>query len=167
MIPSAETIVKLRKLQQYILEEPKRFNLTFWGAHVDPKYQDKTVEELRDLLVFELSRSVIKDIKDASPPCGTVACLAGNVCVMEGIIKPVDDMHQDAYVFSEETPSLACKALGIDEQEGEKLFYLHDWTDHGGWPQEFEFRLEAATPGTQKYAQVAVDRIEHYIQTGE
>lgn len=182
MIPSAETVEKLRKLQKYILEEPKRFNLNFWGAHVDKTHIEEDVDDLDAKLGYDLAGEDIKLIKQNYPPCGTVACLAGNVCVMEGTVQP-DYIFEtesgekiDVYTFSMDTPELACKSLGITESEGEKLFYLKNWShwieEDGdyirvGWPEDFAAKLKACTPGTPEYAQVAVERIDHYIKTGE
>lgn len=54
-------IKKLEKLKAYILEEPRRYRQAMW---IYPRNSD----------VFE----------EQKPPCGTLGCLAGNACVMEG-----------------------------------------------------------------------------------
>lgn len=167
MIPTAETVEKLRKLQKFILEEPRRFNLGFWGVHVAPERKTASISEIEEFLSYDLAAEEVERVLSNFPPCGTVACLAGNVCVMEKIVKPTVDSWREVYSFSYDTRELACQALGISEEEGDKLFFLHSWGYRMGWPEEFDDKLRAAKPGTQEYAQIAVDRIEHYIQTGE
>ena len=169
MIPSVYTIEKLRKLQQFILEEPRRFNLSFWGAHIGPEDIKEDCFDLADQL-DDLGVIHVEEIQNQYPPCGTVACLAGNVCVMEGVVKPdrILPGKLEIYSFDEDTPRIARLALGISENDAERLFYLRSFGFRDlGWPEEFERRVLNCTPGTKKYAQVAVDRIEHYIKTGE
>jgi hypothetical protein len=173
-----ETIDKLRELEKFILEEPRRFNLHIWGAFAS----EETVERIREEgpeyieLITQDSSAAAEEILEsllAEPPCGTVACLAGNLCIMAGLVKPVLGPNFEVYEFSQDTPKKAAEYLGVDDQqEISKLFFLKHWSGSRnnpgpGWPEEFEKKLEECTPGSKEYAQVAVDRIEHYIKTGE
>jgi hypothetical protein len=173
---SKKTVDLLRKLEAYILEEPKRFNLTLWGEIVDPKiFKDK--EQLREL---ENSSYYEATVVEQKPPCGAVGCIAGNLCILSGIIKPKQiiknfDSDIEVYEFSRNTPKQAAEALGLSYLEAAKLFFLKYWEaeyndetgEYIGWPDEFAKRLEAIKPGTKAYAKVTVARIEHFIETGE
>jgi hypothetical protein len=160
--PNKSTIKTLRELEKYILEEPKRFNMSFWGLTVDPNYYDKVKKT--GYLSSEES-ALVKQ----KPTCGTVGCMAGNLCVMTGKIKPKIHFNgAQVYHFPHNTALLASEILGISPYEGEKLFMLSSWTTDGnGWPVNFSTKLMTYSPGTKQYAQVVVDRIEHYIATGE
>src|SRR6267142_2097842 len=54
----------LRKLQRYILAEPRRYYQHYW------------------MVTANLDEAGI--VSEQNPPCGAVACLAGNACLMEG-----------------------------------------------------------------------------------
>src|SRR5215472_5693396 len=79
-----ETAALLRKVAAYILEEPKRFNLNFWGSSIDPKRFDNLAED-------DDAEEAEEALLAAQPPCGTVACIAGNACIVTGKIEPVLD----------------------------------------------------------------------------
>lgn len=158
----------LRKVQQYILAEPKRFNLDVWGMTVDPDFYEELMEDTGDY--EEDSQILLKD----RPPCGAIGCIAGNTCIVNGNIIPSKHWGgAEVYEFPADTLEIAAGALDIDRDQARKLFYLTPWgffDDNGkrvGWPQEFEERLDNTVIGTIEYAQVAVDRIEHFINTGE
>ena len=157
----AKTVQRLRKLQKYILDEPKRFNLETWGEVCNPKTYAALEAEY-----------VGADVVNQKPPCGTVGCIAGNLCVLSGDIKPnviIDRLGSEleTYIFPRNTDEMAAKYLGLDIDEAEKLFYLEEWNYGTGWPEEFAARLEKHKPGTLEYAKVAVARIDHFIETGE
>src|SRR3954471_17554706 len=152
----------LRKVQQYILAEPKRFNLDIWGMTVDPDFYEELMEDAEG---YEENKQMLLGSR---PPCGAVGCIAGNICIVNGDIVPSKQWNgTEIYEFPYDTLKLAALASGVDKDQARKLFYLIPWgysDDAGnpvGWPKEFEERLNNATVGTFEYAQVAVDRIEH------
>lgn len=163
-----ETIKKLRAIQKYILEEPRRFNLTFWGEIANPK----------EFKYFE-NEGAFYDVVEQKPPCGAVGCIAGNACIVGGIVKPKDVIKGldefKVYAFPETTPEKARKYLGITKEQADRLFFLASWCntdfdengEYLGWPEEFEQELNNYKAGTKGYAQVTVDRIEWFIKTGE
>lgn len=164
------TIGELRKLEQYMLEEPKRFNLSYWGVHIDPKlYDDESYEAKSNLTRMSgdtLLYSHISDMFKQKPPCGTMGCLAGNYLVMRELVKPSSYCDStEVYTFAADTDQLAADALGLDRDQMRRLFYPNESRYHG-WPAEWQEKLDATKPGTLEYAQVAVDRIEHFIATG-
>jgi len=155
MIPKAATIKKLRKVQEYIVMEPRRFDMNFWGMAV------------RDIDAFAKEYH-FSDLADLRPPCGTAGCLAGNALVVAKLIKPKyrTDDKLEVFEFPDDTPQIAAKWLGIDEAEAAKLFYLGGDTDDLGWPHEFTEKYDQAET-LRKRAKVLSQRIDHYIQTGE
>lgn len=167
------TINELRKLEQYMLEEPRRFNLNYWGMHIDPKYYDDSDsfggvawDRICELSDDQIRYSDAADMLKQKPPCGTMACLAGNYLVMTGAVKPHSYCtNMEVYAFTSSTPDIAGHALGLTEYQRHNLFYPHE-SRYDGWPKEWQDKLDAKTPGTLEYAQVAVDRIEHFIATG-
>ena len=166
----ADTVKKLRKLQRYILAEPKRIHMDDWGIHVDPK--DKTtLKNLKENYGAAVGGDLLSTLLVKNPPCGTMACAAGNLCIIGGLINPqaeLRDSGEPYYYFDSNTPELAAEYLGIDEEVAGRLFYFKGWaSEDNGWPKEFEDRLNKHNPGTLGYAKVVVARIEHFIKTGE
>jgi hypothetical protein len=163
---SKKTIDLLKKFQEYILEEPRRFNLSLWGEIANPKEFEQIAEDRGPT-----------DVTDQRPPCGTVGCVAGSICVLTGVIKPKTVLKGlsslEVYSFPNHTPEMAAKALGLPLSLAEKLFYLKSWRVvfnkeeevYPGWPEKFEEELEKHKPGSQGYAKVTVARIQHFIDT--
>jgi hypothetical protein len=120
----------LARVRAHILEEPRRFRMERYVA--TPGYYDLPAEQ--------------------SPPCGTVACIAGwAVAITDGLNSITGP---DAYGKIE---GRALELLGLEESS---LFY------HTCWPDEFCDRYEnARTP--QERAEVAADYINHIIETGK
>ena len=161
MIPTQQTIEKLRKLQRYIQEEPRRFNLKYWGMSCNP-------DNYGTLEVEEGDEDFTETLEKQRPPCGTIGCLAGSICIIEGLIRPRFIENVSIYKFPYDTSKLAEVALGISEKDADKLFLCKSWFDSKfGWPDEFAEELELYSPGSKEYADVAVRRIDHYIETGE
>lgn len=156
----ALTVQRLRKLQKYILEEPKRFNLDTWGEIANPKYYKK----IKD-------RYGVSEVTKQKPPCGTVGCIAGSLCVIGKMVKPTVVMKDlegtETYMFPSNTPEMAADYLGLSLSDAKKLFFLQSWGSPIGWPEEYDKMLRNHNPGTKGYAKVAVARIEHFIKTGE
>jgi len=165
MKPSKATIKKLRKLQEFIRKEPRRFDMSWWGTSV------KNPEALKENPLARLIDQCGETNYDLSvptflaqkPPCGTVACLAGSALMMAGKIKPkfskVEDGEIAVFDFGWDTPDVAAHYLGIDEDGQELLFHLE------GWPDKLQDGFEDLTPKRQ--VERACKRIDHYIETGE
>lgn len=153
----------LEKVKAHILEEPRRFNLDYWGGIVDPNFYNDLYEADDD------SDGEIESIlAKQRPPCGAVGCIAGNVCILAGIVKPSERFNKNyIYELPQNTLELAAEALGIEYQQAARLFYLSKWdrAQGNGWPEPFESRLEECDPGTLEYAQVTAERIDHFIKT--
>jgi hypothetical protein len=82
----------LKKVRKVIAEEPRRLLMRTWGRHVDKRLKD-------------------------SPPCGTVACLAGwTVLAAHPRLKFRGSLHS-AIESKKQTPIIeyAANLLGIDE----------------------------------------------------
>jgi hypothetical protein len=157
----------LQKVKAHILEEPKRFNLHYWGGIIDPSFYGSLGEKIDDYGPDDIETAIHKQ----HPPCGAVGCIAGNILILAGQIKPTEHYQGiGVYKFPENTLELAADALGIDEAQAKRLFFLYEWgrMHQGrtvGWPEPFEDRLYDATPGTLEYAQITAERIDHFIAT--
>lgn len=162
MIPSAETVKKLNQLKEYITKEPRRFNMSWWGVSAKPK----TIELLEegDDYYYE---QLVDVLKKQQPPCGTVACLAGNCTIMAGLTKPTFDRDSAIYEFDDGTPLKAAKWLGLEPEDASKLFYLSDWDYPEHWPESFTNEYYEAEDDFAKRAEIACRRIDHFIKTGE
>lgn len=95
-------IRKMLKLKKWILDEPRRYHQGVW-----------------------MSRESFT-VVDQRPPCGTVACLAGSACLMEGY----DTKNQSAFIaFVSKNggklrpiKTVACEILGLTPYQAANLF---------------------------------------------
>jgi hypothetical protein len=133
---------KLRKLQKWILAEPRRYRQDWWGWTGD---------------TFP--------VNEQGPPCGTVACLAGNAALMEGYKAPLHINGRFECMISPRGETVriditAKRILGLTDNQRDRLFGLGPHS----WPRELwsEYTM-AKTP--ERRAAVAVRRIEHFIKT--
>lgn len=74
--------------------------------------------------------------------CGTVGCIAGNVCLIEGWA-PEFGNYRAAYQAtkngrSQEICDVAAELLDLNNQESCTLFYTHDW------PASFRNQFDSA-----------------------
>lgn len=167
--PSPETIAKIRQLQAYNLAEPKRFNLNYWGGFVNfSKSKDQIICDVHGDADFA------NVFLEQRPPCGAIGCNAGNICIMAGLVKPTEVLKDIAiYEFGWDTPQLASKWLGIDQDTATNLFFLESWgyrDEEGnklGWPDEFARELLNFQPGSLEYAMVNHRRLDFFCETGE
>lgn len=144
---SEKSITELRRLQDHLRKNPQRLAMQFWLESWDSVYL-----EVGD--------------KMPEPACHTVACLAGETCIMSG--KAKFDKEENRYVIPsfKLAPILARHFLGLSNTQGQRLFYFQSWKVRDyGWPLEFEQAYNNATSQEQRAA-VTVDRIEHFIVTG-
>lgn len=164
-IPSKKTVAKLRKLQAFLRAEPRRFDMEWWGLSVEDveKFDGKAGH---GGAISEAANT----LKKQHPPCGTVACLAGSICIMQEIIKPEFLDEIPVYTFPSSTGEKAAEWLGLNfAAEAGKLFFTSDMDlmpHTGRWPGGFTKRYRKAKTPRQK-VKVACERIDHYIETGE
>lgn len=127
----------LRKLEKWIMAEPRRFDMRNWSGN---------------------QRIINKN----KPPCGTVGCLAGMACHMQGMnLTPgMSEVSKDEYI-----PGVATKILDLTAGQAERLFYIAGmhYSDIA-WPASFAAAYKKAKTPTAK-VKVAVARIEHFIKT--
>ena|ERR1700674_152666 len=164
MKPSKETVKKLRKLQAFIRKEPRRFDMSCWGAAIKGSIEkldpNKAAIDQNGLENYGVSLHIIAD---NNPPCGTVACLAGSVLMMAGLIKPkfIKTKKDEVAVFDfgSKTPSRASDYLGITPDDENKLFYLD------GWQARFSYAYWSLS--NKQQVERACKRLDHYIETGK
>jgi hypothetical protein len=133
---------KLRKLQKWILAEPRRYRQDWWGW---------TGNSLA--------------IQEQNPPCGTVACLAGNTALMEGYKAPSQINGRFECMISPRGATVridrtAKRILGLTEDQRDRLFGIGPHS----WPAKLWFEYRAAKT-LEERAAVAVRRIDHFIKT--
>lgn len=135
-------IRKLRKLQRWILAEPRRFNMTQWAAELEV-------------------------INEQKPPCDTVGCLAGMACHMEA-----GKLESDSSIVTRKDgirkyiPLEAARILDLDNAQAGNLFLLSDsWSADfsGSWPPIWESRYYQAKTLKGK-ARVAARYIDFFIK---
>lgn len=130
-------IRKLKKLKAWILAEPRRYNQNTWI---------KTDMPL-DYFVDAAMR----------PPCGTMACLAGSACLMEGYkhVKGTDVfVNEDGRHVH--VSDLASKILGFEAND-RKIFEING----EGWSEKAHSMYLKSTDfnGRAKAAAMELDRL--------
>ncbi len=127
----------LRKIQEEIRGNPSNFNMAsyFGGA----------LSEV-DIRIGVLEHK-----------CGTTACIAGWALALN----PSVELQRVAYCLEDyDADDIEWKAsnlLGMSQEQASRLFH----TDQ--WPREFQSRYDKCSHDEE--CQVAIERIEHFIQT--
>ena len=126
----------LLKVKEAILREPENFRMDRWLHKRQPN----------------------------DPTCNTTACIGGWAVVLHENSTPVAEYYKRAevdFVFGEKVEPLATEFLGLDYEQKERLFYDENW------PWEFESRFRDAERDKNKtlMAQIAAERIDHFIAT--
>ena len=137
---------RIREAIQFILKEPRRFNM---------RYPVEPVRESSGTKVnfYGLPMQGQIDL----PPCGTVCCFAGAL-YLQGM--KIRNLKSRQFSWFYEVQPYAKERLGLSEMESRKLFHVEDW------PETFEILYNNATTSIER-AYVGAARFEHYIATGE
>lgn len=145
-MPKTINVKLLRKVQKFLLAEPRRFFMSVFG---------EGPEDIGEEYYF--------DNEKYRPPCGTMACIGGTAVWCE---KPrVFAKMVKKNVSGDELGDAAGKLLGLTTEQASRLFYFKDWNDGEiGWPDKFEIAYENAKTPLQR-AKVGVARIERFIKT--
>lgn len=167
IIAKATTVKWLRKVEEAILEEPKRLIMDVWGC----PYGEHAAS-------IYLSLSPDTEINAPKPACGTVGCIAGHVLMVSPAgrkyldFKTIQVNGKDAIQVVEDFPSdtseIAANILKITEDQSRMLFsppFVHDgiFTDNH-WPRIFEEAYSKARTAKQR-ANVVVNRIESFLES--
>lgn len=174
--PSPETVAKIRQYIEWVRTEPRRFDMTYWGVTIkdEAKPQLKTGEPMYGISnsingKFEIhaptcgDKTVAQLLEEQDPPCGTVCCMAGGICMMAGFVKPQFEKGCAVYSFPADTGSMAERWLGISWRQAHRLFQATNW------PEKFRKQYNKADnahdcPGK---VEALIDRLEYFIETGE
>lgn len=137
---SRKTVRLLRKVQKFLLEEPRRF-------------------DMREGITQAHSLVTILE----QPPCGTACCIAG---AMYAIDKKLNLNSTKVGWFE---ISMHIINLGLERDFSKKLFYVsgvHDDVIPGvnGWPEDFAVLYRNAKTAYER-ALIGVARIERFIAT--
>lgn len=97
-------------------------------------------------------------VRDQQPPCGTVGCIAGNVCLMEGYVldkAPQETVHKKGERRHFEISDVAQKILGLSDRQAANLFsYATDGWSHRASQLYFE---SGTVEGRAQAAAMAID----------
>jgi hypothetical protein len=129
----------LRKIQQHILEEPRRFVMSAAVIKASTPKEWKSKKG-----------PFAPDLSSVMPPCGTAACIAGWADILTG------GTGSEWYIRHR-----AAAALGVPD--------IGSWCGHplfseNSWPEPFRAQyLAAKTP--KRRAEIGAARIDHFIKT--
>lgn len=179
-----EVVKLVRKVQNHILEEPKRFNMEDWTTHISDELTDASDWNDPTLMVEHN-----KLVKKQFPACGTTACIAGWVAILSKPLKTDKDGYlvlpkvNDIADFARKKLGLKdfdrilCK-LALDDKETDALespdYHGPAFDDHiffvHRWPQPFKSKyaneIDKPKPSKLKLAKIAVARLDHFLYTG-
>lgn len=133
-------VALLKQVRAKIPEEAERFDMDRWIAYIS---EDGRIDD--------------EDEVAPEDRCGTVACIAGWTCLIACDIPP----------FENAVMSKARDLLGLDYWGARRLFFYVDWPTHfynqyrliaGDVPEELRNK--------KAIAQLAAERIDHFIATG-
>ena len=143
-VPMA-TVRLVRKVEKCILEEPKRFDMGEAGNR-------ESADEVKQNRLL--------------PSCGTVACIAGWVSIIKlgGIKKAFTKSNDGTYYYTDyDFMDFAEKTLGLGKHglcSADDLFYEHSWPEpFCGW--------FADARSKRAEAKIGVERLEHFLHTGQ
>lgn len=143
-----KTINLLRRIEDQILEEPKRLDMDDWGN------------------AFEKTGNGV-------PACKTQGCIAGWAILLKDrkFWKDLVDIAEEsgiagiAYNLGQSPADKGRELLDLTHDESEKLFYINEMDDEGlGWPVKFSKQYRSAKTAAGR-ARATVNRIEHFIKT--
>ena len=132
-----EAIQKLLEVKQHILEEPNRLSMQDW-------VQDKC--NLRRFWDYLDGLRASTGLVSLNPPCGTAACIAGWICILNG-------------KKGQAGPGIAVTVLGINREWYDiatRLFYTSNWDD--------DLRKRFTTTNLRERASAAAEQIDRFIE---
>lgn len=142
---SEKAVKHLRKIEQFILNEPRRFNM-FEGV---------------------AQAALVKEQLE-NPPCGTACCIAGASYLIRqkvSVRKMLDFVKENQCSNGRSgninwftVLSTSVEAMDLSTSEANKLFYTESW------PTKFQKMYSDATTPMER-ACAGVLRIEHFIKT--
>ena len=147
---SRDTVRLLRKIQKFLIAEPRRFNM-FEGV------------EPAEGKVGKLYLAGVAHLLE-EPPCGTACCIAGAGYVIDKNLQ----LNQTSVPW-QKVHSLFTDKYRLSEDQIDRLFYTSlqagsTSSFSGSWPKLYsEAYRNAKTP--LERACVGVARIEHFIST--
>lgn len=131
-------------MQEVVLAEPRKLDMRVGVIERD---EDGNARTPAGFLEDEFAPA-------SWPPCGTVGCIAGTLCVLSS-------RRPGRYFGEGGTQSTACRLLGIAEnawKEDHSLFFKENW------PRPLQKRLARCRPGSAAYARVVCAAIDQWIE---
>jgi hypothetical protein len=142
----AEGARLLRKVAKHILEEPNRYD------------QNDVISYGKPGEAYKNWNRPLEESKSKFPACGTVACIGGWLNILTSKRRP----HVLAGLPLRKLTTL----LGVTESQIRRLIAYTYAKDDAPWPERFRKAYDSAKTPRQR-ANVAHQRIEHFIKTGE
>ena len=136
----------LRRVSKSILKEPASFEMKFWFVKIG-RIENRKVWLLADST--PVSTLAEHGLPRRFPPCGVAACIAGHMVLLEPAVAASAPVYGN---FARE----AERILGLAPEQSQRLFLKPLW------PTKFQ---SMARPGTKRYAENAVRRINFFIAT--
>jgi hypothetical protein len=130
------TVRMLRKVQRFLMEEPRRFNM-------------------REGVV---SSTAIKDQLE-QPPCGTACCIAGAIYILGNSVA-LHGQHIGFIVIEH----YAAAQFNLRGSLASRLFFYNSGLPDERWPNFYANAYQAAQTPLER-ACIGVARIEHFIAT--
>lgn len=127
----------LHRIQQHILEEPKRLDM---GTFIERIAIERIAAEEEDYP---------EDYAKKFPTCGTIGCIAGWAVTLsskEGREVPYADI-----------PAKAKRLLGLTPIQADRLFYA------SSWPNPLAYKIDNSNPQTKAHAKLTAKRIDRFI----
>jgi len=150
----------LRKVRRHILAKPSRLRMSNWIIDIERIAHDSETQLIASKTKMDgkpafsfVSIAYNEPAAQLIPSCGTVGCIAGWVCILEGF----QAMEK---LGSLSIPIKATQLLQISVREADHLFYVT------GWPSPFrEQYIEGPTKTAKQRAKIVADRIDFFIKT--
>lgn len=95
--------------------------------------------------------------------CGTACCIAGWTIALASQLKPAD-LFEKQWSFDEDVFDQATRFLTLTDAAASRLFYTDDWPKlfRDEWVQ-----AEGKQASDKTFANIAVRRINHFLNTGK
>jgi hypothetical protein len=102
---SEQSIVNLRKVEQFILKEPRRFNM-----------------------MAGVNKSIKVESQLEQPPCGTACCIAGAAFLIDAGIK-MSGRKRGLEIDLNKVLDFGARFLDLNYEQKEMLFYPWRWPE--------------------------------------
>lgn len=136
--PTCQAVLVLNFIKAFLREDPRRLLMDKFVV----KEGSDLARQIQELRVYPNLEF---------PPCGTVGCIAGWICMIFGGQCALDDCYNEAGIASELLGTVGYKPYA------DRLFYMHNW------PRKFNHAYYDA-PTVKDRVEVTCERIDYFIK---